>query len=90
MPWVPCGDKVCDRCARIRRFHEHAQGVIDACFSRRAAWVDNRGNVLGVREKHNLHSRDMAEWCRQSPNHYIGWSEQDFGDGNTVVGIRAL
>jgi hypothetical protein len=71
-------------------FITRLQAVTDRCFSRRVAWVESHGHLLEIGEEHALHSRDMADWCRQSPRHFIGWSERDFGNGKIVVGIRAI
>jgi hypothetical protein len=64
--------------------------VIDARFSRRKAWVDRQGTVLRLVDNHGLISRDLTDWCRQSTDHYVGWGEQDFGDGKVIAGLKAL
>jgi hypothetical protein len=64
--------------------------VIDACFSGRAAWVDPQGTILRMFDKPSLHSRDLAEWCRRSTDHYLMWGREDFGSGQTIAGLKAL
>ncbi len=64
--------------------------VIEACFARQAAWVDPQGTVLRLFDKPTLHSRDLAAWCRRSPNHYLSWGEEDFGNGKIIAGLKGL
>ena len=49
-----------------------------------------RDPILRLWDKHVLHSRDLAEWCRRSPNHYIRWGEEDFGNGKIIADLKAL
>ena len=72
------------------QFVSNLYEVIEACFSRQAAWVDPQGTILRLWDKHVLHSRDLAEWCRRSPNHYISWGEKDFGNGKIIAGLKAF
>ncbi|CAH2605949.1 conserved protein of unknown function (plasmid) [Rhodovastum atsumiense] len=73
-----------------RDFVSRLYELIDACFSRQAAWVDPQGTLLRRLDRHSFHSRDLTEWCRRSPNHYISWGDEDFGNGKIIAGLRAL
>ena len=70
----------------VRKLYE----AVDACFSRRAAWVTPQGEVLQLFDKHTLHSGDLADWCRQSQGNCTSWTEKDFGAGMTIAGMKAL
>lgn len=72
------------------RFVDRLYEVINACFARKAAWVDPHGTVLQLRDMHALYSRDLTDWCRRSSHHYLSWLEKDFGNGKVIAGLRAL